>query len=151
MTDHVSKAKRSEIMKHVRGKDTGPELVVRKLIFSLGYRYRLHGKSLPGKPDIVFASRKKVIFVHGCFWHYHNCKKGKPPKSNLDYWLPKLKENRRRDNRNQKLLASIGWEFLVVWQCQIHDAVKLEDRIVTFLNSQPKDRPRVTPATLLTA
>lgn len=133
MTDRVSKEKRSEIMKRIRGKDTTPELIVRKLVYSLGYRYRLHGKNLPGKPDLVFAGRKKVIFVHGCFWHCHNCKKGKPPKSNLDYWLPKLKENRRRDISNQKLITSTGWEFLVIWQCQTRDIATLKKTIVAFL------------------
>lgn len=135
MIDHVSKEKRSEIMKRIRGKDTAPELIVRKLIYSLGYRYRLHGQKLPGKPDIVFAGKKKVIFVHGCFWHGHNCKKGKPPKSNLDYWLPKLKENRRRDTLNQKLIRSAGWEVLIIWQCQIHDAITLEKAIINFLEN----------------
>lgn len=133
MTDRVSKEKRSEIMKRIRSKDTTPELIVRKLVYSLGYRYRLHSKDLPGKPDLVFSGRKKVIFVNGCFWHYHNCKDGKLPKSNLDYWLPKLKENRRRDACNQKLITSTGWQFLVIWQCQIRDTVTLKKTIVTFL------------------
>lgn len=136
MVDHVSRAKRSEIMKRIRGKNTAPELSVRKLVYSLGYRYRLHVKALPGKPDIVFLGRKKVIFVHGCFWHGHNCKKGKPPKSHLNYWLPKLKENRHRDARNQKLLASSGWKFLVIWQCQIRNPTTLKKKIVAFLEKE---------------
>lgn len=136
MIDHVSKEKRSEIMKRIRGKNTIPELIVRKLVYSLGYRYRLHGKKLPGKPDLVFAGRKKVIFVHGCFWHGHNCKRGKPPKSNLEYWLPKLKGNRRRDSRNQKLIAASGWTFLVIWQCEIENVTSLKEKIVTFLESR---------------
>lgn len=136
MIDHVSKEKRSEIMRQVQGKDTAPELIVRKLVYSLGYRYRLYDKKLPGKPDLVFSGRKKVIFVHGCFWHAHNCKKGKPPKSNLDYWLPKLKENRRRDIRNQKLITSSGWKFLVVWQCQIHNITSLKERVIAFLEDE---------------
>lgn len=133
MIDHVSKEKRSEIMKRIRGKDTAPELIVRKLIYSLGYRYRLHGKKLPGKPDLVFAGRKKVIFVHGCFWHGHSCKKGKPPKSNLNYWLPKLRENQARDARNQELLSSMGWQSLVIWQCEISDANNLKRVVTNFL------------------
>lgn len=135
MIDHVSKEKRSEIMKRIPGKNTIPELIVRKLVFSLGYRYRLHGKNLPGKPDIVFPGRKKVIFIHGCFWHYHNCKKGTPPKSNLDYWLPKLQENRRRDARIQKLITLMGWEILVIWQCQIRDTDNLTKKIISFLET----------------
>lgn len=133
MIDHVSKEKRSEIMKRIGGKDTTPELMVRKLIYSLGFRYRLHGKELPGKPDLVFSGRKKVIFVHGCFWHGHNCKKGKPPKTNLDYWLPKLNENQARDARNQKLLESMGWQVLVLWQCEINDTNNLKETISHFL------------------
>lgn len=133
MIDNVSKEKRSEIMKRIRSKDTIPELIVRKLVHSLGYRYRLHDKKLPGKPDLVFSRWKKVIFVHGCFWHNHNCKQGKLPKSNLDYWLPKLKENRRRDARNQKLIISAGWKVLVIWQCQTRDTDSLKGTIVAFL------------------
>lgn len=133
MIDHVSKEKRSDIMKRIRGKDTAPELMVRKLIYSLGYRYRLHVKELPGKPDLVFLGRKKVIFVHGCFWHGHNCKKGKPPKTNFDYWLPKLNENQARDARNQTLLESMGWQVLVLWQCEINDTDSLKKIITNFL------------------
>jgi len=133
VTDRVSKEKRSEIMKRIRGKDTTPELIIRKLVYSLGYRYHLHGKKLPGKPDLVFSGRKKVIFVHGCFWHCHSCKKSTLPKSNLDYWLPKLEENCRRDARNQKLITSAGWKFLVIWQCQTHDTDTLKETIVNFL------------------
>lgn len=133
MIDHVSKEKRSYIMKRIRGKDTAPELMVRKLIYSLGYRYRLHVKELPGKPDLVFLGRKKIIFVHGCFWHGHNCKKGKPPKTNFDYWLPKLNENQARDARNQTLLESMGWQVLVLWQCEINDTDSLKKIITNFL------------------
>ncbi|MDO8926797.1 MAG: very short patch repair endonuclease [Sideroxyarcus sp.] len=133
MVDHVSKEKRSEIMKRIRGKDTTPELVVRKLIHSMGYRYRLNVRGLPGRPDIVFANRKKVIFIHGCFWHRHGCKKGKPPKSNLEYWLPKLKDNQTRDVRNQRHLASLGWKTLVIWQCETKDTNGLKKIIAKFL------------------
>lgn len=132
MTDHVSKAKRSEIMSKVRGKDTSPELIVRKLLFSRGYRYRLHDKSLPGCPDIVFRCKKRVIFVHGCFWHCHGCGKGNPPKTNLSYWLPKLENNRERDRRNQSLLASMGWSVLVVWQCELSDKIVLARTLDEF-------------------
>ena len=136
MTDHVSLEKRSAIMKRIRSKDTNPEMTVRKLIYSLGYRYRLHEKSLPGKPDIVFLGRKKAIFVHGCFWHCHSCKKGKPPSSNLEYWLPKLKSNQERDIRNQELIADLGWKILVIWQCQISNTILLKESILDFLKSK---------------
>lgn len=134
MIDHVSKEKRSAIMKRIRGKNTTPEMIVRKLVYSLKYRYRLHVKNLPGKPDLVFASRKKVIYVHGCFWHYHKCKKGNPPKSRLDYWLPKLEENNRRDMRNYEEIAALGWKYMVIWQCQMADKDALASKIASFLD-----------------
>lgn len=122
-------------MSKVRGKNTTPELAVRKLVFSLGYRYRLHAKNLPGKPDLVFPGRKKAIFVHGCFWHSHDCKFGHPPSSRQDYWLPKLEANRRRDSQKSEELIKLGWKVLVIWQCEIKDTVKLAQTIVDFLNS----------------
>jgi DNA mismatch endonuclease (patch repair protein) len=137
--DRISREKRSELMKRIRSKDTSPELTVRKLVFSLGYRYRLHGKNLPGKPDLVFPGRRKVIFVNGCFWHCHNCKEGRLPKSNLDYWLPKLQRNRCRDEYNQQLLVSSGWRFLVIWQCQMRDLATLKKNIVAFLEEDDND------------
>lgn len=135
MTDHVSKEKRSEMMKKIRGKNTAPELAVRKLVHALGYRYRLYGKDLPGKPDLVFASRKKVIFVNGCFWHGHSCRKGSPPKSRMDYWIPKLEENRRRDIRNCKSISRLGWKYLVIWECEIPMSMKLIWKIISFLEA----------------
>jgi DNA mismatch endonuclease, patch repair protein len=94
-------------------------MIVRKLVHSLGYRYRLHDRSLPGRPDMVFAKTKKIIFVHGCFWHRHHCALGdRVPKSRLDFWIPKLEENQRRDARNQHTLRELGWDILVVWECQ---------------------------------
>lgn len=133
MSDHVSPAKRSQIMSRVRSKDTSPELLVRRLVFSLGYRYRLHDKKLPGKPDLVFASRKKVIFVHGCFWHFHGCKKGMPPKSNLHYWMQKLLDNQTRDARAYQALNDAGWQYLVVWQCQLRRLEELPAVLSEFL------------------
>lgn len=131
--DKLSPEKRSEIMSRIRGKNTKPELAVRKLVYSLGYRYRLHSKTLPGHPDLVFSSRKKVIFVHGCFWHYHGCKKGQPPKSRLEYWLPKLEENKARDAKNQAALGDMGWKSLIIWQCEIKYSDHLKKRIEGFL------------------
>lgn len=131
--DKFSLSKRSEIMSSIRGRDTRPEIAVRKLVYALGYRYRLHVRKLPGCPDLVFRKRKKVIFVHGCFWHGHGCKKGHPPKSNLDYWLPKLEENKNRDARNIRELEALGWKVLVIWQCEIKDAEQLKQRVISFL------------------
>jgi DNA mismatch endonuclease, patch repair protein len=135
MVDRVSVSKRSAIMSRIRGKDTAPELAIRRLVYSEGYRYRLHVKKLPGQPDLVFPMTQKVIFVHGCFWHMHpNCPKGRPPKSKLDYWVPKLEENRRRDLRNERELRKKGWRILVVWQCELKDIEKLKRRILNFLD-----------------
>jgi|SRR5205085_9087527 len=132
--DKLSKQRRSEIMSRVRGKNTVPELRVRSLIHQLGYRFRLHSKSLPGKPDLVFPGRKKIIFVHGCFWHAHTgCPKGKPPKSNVDFWLAKLESNKERDARVLRELRSEGWSVLTVWQCQLKNIESLIDRIIAFL------------------
>jgi len=133
--DRVTKEKRSEIMSRIRGKNTSPELTIRKLVYSLGYRYRLYSKDLPGKPDLVFPGRKKVIFVHGCFWHYHGCKKGQLPKSRLDYWLPKLEANKRRDEENSQELIKQGWKVLVLWQCEIKKTSVLKEAIINFLDS----------------
>jgi DNA mismatch endonuclease, patch repair protein len=131
--DTFSRAKRSEVMSRIRSKDTNPELVVRRLLSSLGYRYRLHRASLPGKPDLVFASRRKAIQVHGCFWHSHYCLKGRVPKSRLDYWITKLERNKRRDRSNRRKLARLGWKVLTVWECQLADAAKLQRTLERFL------------------
>lgn len=119
MVDRVSNDKRSEIMRAIKSKNTKPEIIVRKLVFSMGYRYRLHRKELPGTPDLVFPRQKKVIFVHGCFWHGHNCTKGKLPKSNVDYWATKIHQNKLRDIDAAKRLTSSGWGVLVIWQCEL--------------------------------
>jgi DNA mismatch endonuclease (patch repair protein) len=131
--DRLSKEKRSEIMSKIRGKNTSPELAVRKLVFSLGYRYRLHVKNLPGKPDLVFPGRKKVIFVHGCFWHYHTCRIGRLPKTRAEYWLQKLETNKKRDGEHYKNLIAQGWKVLVVWECELKNLTLVKDRIVEFL------------------
>ena len=120
-------------MRAVRSKDTAPELVVRRMAHRLGYRFRLHVRTLPGKPDIVFPRRNKIILVHGCFWHGHRCKYGKLPKSNLDFWGPKIAANRKRDRRTIKILQTLRWDVMVVWQCQTKDLKNLEKRIDSFL------------------
>lgn len=135
--DTVSPAKRSEVMSAVKGKDTGPELVVRKLVYAMGYRYRLHGRKLPGRPDLVFASRRKVIFVHGCFWHRHDdpsCKLSRLPKSRLSFWLPKMERTQCRDQENTDALRTLGWKSLVIWECQLRDTETLARVIRKFLD-----------------
>lgn len=123
-------------MSRVRGRDTKPEMLVRRLTHGMGYRYRLHRRGLPGSPDLVFPSRMKVIFVHGCFWHQHldpGCKLARLPKSKLDFWGPKLETNRERDERNLVLLAELGWDVLVIWECQTKNREELQARIGGFL------------------
>ena len=122
MTDTLTPAQRSERMGRVRGKDTQPEMRIRRLVHGMGYRYRLHRRDLPGKPDMVFPARRAVIFVHGCFWHRHPdpaCKLARLPKSRLDFWATKLEGNRERDARNQSALLALGWRVLVIWECEI--------------------------------
>ena len=135
MTDIFSKAKRSKIMSKITGKDTKPELIIRKALFSEGYRYRLHRKDLPGKPDIVFTSRKKVIFINGCFWHGHNCKRATLPATNKDFWKKKIDGNKKRDKKNLSKLKSMGWKTLTIWQCKIKKkTIEVQiDKIKSFL------------------
>lgn len=121
-------------MAKVKSKGTKPEMVVRRLLFSLGYRYRLHDRSLPGSPDIIFTRKKKVIFVHGCFWHRHDgCPLARLPKSRLDFWIPKLEGNRERDKCTLHQLKSRGWEVLVIWECELKDLNSLEKMLNGFL------------------
>lgn len=132
--DTRSPEQRSRIMASVRTANTGPEWTVRRLLHASGYRYRLHSRSLPGKPDIVFSAKRKAIFVHGCFWHSHDCSKGRPPKSRLDYWEPKLQANRARDARNLAELEALGWQTLTVWQCETKDSDTLLKQLTEFLD-----------------
>jgi DNA mismatch endonuclease (patch repair protein) len=125
---------RSANMRAIRSKGTHPELVVRSLVHKLGYRFRLHGKALPGKPDLVFPSRNKVIFVHGCFWHQHlNCKRAHKPKSNVAYWGSKLKRNRERDKRHLRALGRMKFGSLVIWECQTQNIAVLRKQVQKFL------------------
>lgn len=135
MTDTVDGERRSQIMRSVRSKNTGAEWAVRRQIFAMGYRYRLHCKDLPGKPDIVFSKKKKVIFVNGCFWHGHiACPRAKMPQSNRDYWTQKIGRNMQRDRSNLQALNDSGWRALVIWECELRDAQALKNRIRDFLN-----------------
>lgn len=127
------------VMKANKKRDTRPELTVRKLLHALGYRYRLHAHDLPGNPDIVFRSRRKVIFVHGCFWHQHQdrfCPLRSHPKTNVQYWRPKLLGNRQRDRRNERQLAKLGWRSLTIWECEIQELDDLKQRLWSFLQNR---------------
>jgi DNA mismatch endonuclease, patch repair protein len=134
MTDTFSPTKRSAIMRSIKSKDSKPEMAVRSITHGMGYRYRLHQADLPGKPDLVFRGRGKVIFVHGCFWHGHAaCKGGHVPKSNQSYWTEKIQRNRSRDTRALRKLRSAGWSVMVVWECETRELSKLAKRIRRFL------------------
>lgn len=123
MTDRITKEQRSKNMSHIRSKDTSIELKVRKYLFSLGYRYRVNYKKLPGKPDIVFTKKKIAIFIHGCYWHGHNCNSryAHVSKSNTDYWNTKIQRNQERDKRNIEQLEKDGWKVIVLWECEIKE------------------------------
>jgi len=139
MVDKLTPEERSKNMGNIRSKDTSPEMIVRKQAHRLGYRFRLHSKDLPGKPDLVFPGRKKVIFVHGCFWHQHkdsDCKITRIPKSRTEYWIPKLKRNAERDIQHQKQLLAMGWNFLVIWECEVNDTEMLTGKIWGFLSAK---------------
>jgi DNA mismatch endonuclease, patch repair protein len=138
--DTLTPTDRSERMARVRSKDTTPELRVRRLLSEMGYRYRLHYKRVPGRPDIAFPGRRKAVFVHGCFWHRHpapTCPLARLPKSRLDFWLPKLEGNRARDLRTQRELRELDWQIYVVWECQLRDAETLRRALRRFLESPP--------------
>ena len=126
MSDIFSSQKRSDIMSKISGKNTKPEILVRKFLFSKGFRYRINVKTLPGKPDIVLPKYKTVIFINGCFWHGHICKKGKLPSSNIDFWKEKISNNKSRDDKNSDLLVKLGWKVIIIWQCEVS---KIDNRI----------------------
>lgn len=125
---------RRRIMQAVKSRNTKPELLVRSLLHRMGYRFRLHHRNLPGRPDIVLPKHRKAIFVHGCFWHAHGCAKGQPPKSRQDYWLPKLAANVSRDRAKIAELERLGFDVLVVWQCETKDDVSLALRLQAFVD-----------------
>ncbi|MGH9581529.1 MAG: very short patch repair endonuclease [Bryobacteraceae bacterium] len=136
--DTLTPQERSARMSLVRGTNTNPEMVIRRLVHGMGYRYRLHVPNLPGKPDIVLPSRDKIIFVHGCFWHRHpkqSCRLARMPKSRIDFWRPKLEKNRQRDLTAQRQLKRRGWRVLVIWECEIKKT-NLADRVRRFLEAE---------------
>lgn len=139
--DTLTPPQRSARMALIRGKDTKPEMIVRRVLHGLGYRYRLHRRDLPGAPDLVFPARRMILFVHGCFWHGHEgCRIAHKPESRSDYWAEKFDRNKARDLRNEEALRQAGWEVLTVWECETKDLSVLEDRLTTHLGP-----PRCTP------
>jgi len=134
--DTLTVAERSERMSRVRGADSAAELMVRRLAHRLGYRFRKHRSDLPGRPDLAFPGRRKVIFVHGCFWHRHDCASGRRlPKTRLDFWIPKLNRNNERDKENINRLEADGWKVLIVWECETRDEEVLAERLRSFLDA----------------
>ena len=134
--DTLTPRERSERMGRIRGRDTKPEMRVRRLVHAMGYRYRLHRNDLPGKPDMVFGPKRKIIFVHGCFWHRHpspKCKLARLPKSRLEFWRTKLDANRLHDIANIRKLKALGWKVLIVWECESAKTEHLENKISRFL------------------
>lgn len=131
MTDTFTKSQRSEIMRHIVGKDTKPERVVRSLLHCQRFRFSLHRDNLPGKPDIVLPKWGAVVFVHGCFWHRHpRCKRASTPKDNAEYWQTKFARNKARDKTNRKKLEKTGWRVIIVWECELKNKDKLLERLV---------------------
>lgn len=136
MTDVFSKAQRSRVMAQIKGKDTKPEKLVRSLLHRMGYRFRLHDASLPGKPDIVLARHRKVILVNGCFWHGHKgCRKGSVPETNTDFWLNKISSTKKRDKSVRAKLKQEGWKILTIWECELRDIDRTLSKLDTFMNS----------------
>lgn len=128
---------RSRIMRAVKGRDTAPEMTVRRMVHAMGYRFRLHREDLPGKPDLVFPRLRKVIFVHGCFWHGHRCMRGdRPPKTNAEYWSGKIERNRIRDGANLAALKADVWRVAVVWECELRAPERVKRRLAAFLGKQ---------------
>lgn len=140
MADSVDKKTRSRIMANIRGKDTKPELMLRLALFRLGFRYRLHNKHLPGKPDLTLPKHRAVIFVNGCFWHRHNCRRSRLPLSNVKYWASKIARNQKRDEENYRALRSADWRVLVVWECALTKAHlnKTTGRVASWVSGNKK-------------
>ena len=143
MTDIFDPEKRSEIMSRIRGRDTRPEMIVRRIAHGLGFRFRLHRKDLPGRPDIVFPRHQAVIVVHGCFWHRHpGCKRASSPKTRVRYWQNKFEDNVVRDKRNETALRDLGWKVMVIWECETKDHEAVAALIESFLrrdDSEPDE------------
>ena len=132
--DIYTEEKRSAVMARVRSKDSGPEMVVRKIAHAMGYRFRLHRRDLPGCPDLVFPRLGKAVLVHGCFWHRHGCPRTTTPKTNIDFWLNKFSRNKERDQENLALLKQLGWDVFVIWECELRDLAETYKRLSDFLS-----------------
>lgn len=147
MADKLNPERRSALMSRIRSKDTQPEMVVRRMLHALGYRYVLHDKRLPGKPDLVFPAKRKVVFVNGCFWHGHTCGRGFRPVENAQFWAAKVDGNKARDRRNVRAIRAQGWRVFTVWECAVHPKkiAALQRRLMAFLNSQPDRLPTAGP------
>ncbi|MEQ1901376.1 MAG: very short patch repair endonuclease [Devosia sp.] len=140
LVDRLTPRARTSLMRNVKGKNTTPELMVRRMLHRAGYRFRLHRADLPGKPDIVLPARRRIVLVNGCFWHGHDCRYGRLPKSRLEFWGPKIEGNRARDARNLSDLKAAGWRVLVVWQCETRVQAALQQRLIKFLGpAKPSD------------
>ena len=142
MVDHVKPEKRSQIMAAVKGKDTKPEFLIRRLLHAAGYRYRLHRKDLPGRPDMVLRKYNAIVFIHSCFWHGHGCKRSKNlPKTNTEFWKEKIEKNNRRDTNNIQLLKSMGWRVCVIWECALKRQGRIDDEeLVSRISAWLKGR-----------
>ena len=135
MADRFTPEERSRIMARIKGKNTKPEILVRRLLHRMGYRFRIHGTKLPGKPDIVLPRHHKIVFVHGCFWHGHDCKRGTRAASNAEFWNEKIEGNKIRDERKRKELEALNWTVLTVWECETKNVERLADRLRKFMES----------------
>lgn len=148
--DTRSPEQRSHIMRSVRSRDTGPELLVRQILHRLGLRFRLHRKDLPGRPDVVLTKHRTAVFVHGCFWHGHGCAKGRLPKSRLSFWTDKIERNRKRDAESARALRAAGWRVLTIWQCETKDIHRLKARLLKFFGLRVRaiERRSVRPKSI---
>jgi DNA mismatch endonuclease (patch repair protein) len=133
--DKLTRQRRSEVMSRIRGRDTKPEIIVRRIVWAMGFRYRLCVRSLPGAPDLVLAKHRKAMFVHGCFWHRHSCPRGSMPTTRSDFWRQKLEGNKKRDARNLRALRRAGWDVLVIWECETRNSDSLSAKLRRFLAS----------------
>ena len=138
MADPLSKEERSRVMSRVKNQDTGPEVRVRSMLHRMGYRFRLHRRDLPGTPDIVLPRHEKIVFVHGCFWHSHDCPRGERPGTRTDFWDEKLDSNVERDRQNQAKLKEQGWEVLVVWGCEVKEPETAYEKLSAFMENRGK-------------
>ncbi|MDN5204536.1 DNA mismatch endonuclease Vsr [Fulvivirgaceae bacterium BMA10] len=134
MADIYNKSKRSHIMAKISGKETKPEILVRKFLYRKGFRYRKNDKRLPGKPDVVLPRYQTAIFVHGCFWHGHRCKAGKLPETRKEFWTKKIEDTKIRDKKNQKELKHLGWKIIIVWQCELKNKAIRETKLLELIN-----------------